>query len=103
LFAIGPKIGEVAKIARTLELQPRNRAMHGDLVPGNIFENPFIGGGRAPRVVFRLQAIDRHNYVETTNALPLGWDRADSTGDELHFNLHFSEFGEQNAQLVVTH
>jgi hypothetical protein len=75
--------------------------MHRDLVPGYVFENPFIRRGRTPLVVFRLQAVDRYDYVQTRNVPPRDRNLAHSAGNELYFDLHVGQLGEQDSQLVV--
>ena len=43
------------------DLLPRHRAMHGDLVAGDVLEDAVVGGRRPPGVVLGLQAVDRHD------------------------------------------
>jgi hypothetical protein len=102
LLAIRPKISELTQVARTLEVQASNGAVHGDLVPANVFENPFVGRGRTPLVVFRLQAIDGHNDVQARNVSPRNRDLANGAGNELYFDLHVGQLREQDSEFVVT-
>ena len=50
---------ELVEIARPVHLLARDRAVDGDLVPGDVLQDPIVGGRRPPRVVLGLQAVDR--------------------------------------------
>jgi hypothetical protein len=39
-------------------------------VADDVFENALVGGGRASRVVFGLQSVDRHDDVELRQIVP---------------------------------
>ena len=67
---VGPLLDERLDVAVALHLLTRDRAVHGDLVSLDVLQDAIVGGRRAPHVVLRLQAVDRHADLQVLDAAP---------------------------------
>ena len=56
---LGPEPQEFLEVARAVDLLPRHRAVHHDLMADDVLEDAVVGGRRAARIVLGLQAVDR--------------------------------------------
>ena len=78
-----PEVRELLEVAVALHLLPRHRAVHGDLLAGDVLEDPIVGGRRAAGVVLGLQAVDRDDDLQPRNRRPLGRNRPHGARHEL--------------------
>ncbi len=77
--------------------------MHNDLMAGYILQNTFVSRRKASLVMLRLEPIDGHCQVQIVEQVPLGGDRPDSAGDQLHFDSQPVQFRQQHIQLAEAH
>jgi hypothetical protein len=75
--------------------------MHGDLVAGNMALDPFVGGRRAAAVVLGLEAVDRDDPVQGFESGPRRRQRAHGACDELNFDAHALEPGQDLIELAI--
>jgi len=99
--ATRPEIGEIAEIARALDLRACDGAMDGDLVTSDVFQNAVVGCGRAPRVMLGLQAVNGDDQMKVGDAAPLERNGANSAGNELDFDIHGGQLGKEGAQFAI--
>jgi hypothetical protein len=97
-----PEAEELFEVAWSVCGKACDGGVNGDLGRGNILEDALVGGGLAPLVVLRLQAIDGHDYVESAEAAPFRGDDAEGAGDDLNVDVASVDLGEEHLQLAVT-
>ena len=71
-----PEAGELLQVAVALHLLPRDGAVHGDLVTGDVLLDAVVGGRRAADVVLGLQAVDRDDDLQPRNRGPFARESA---------------------------
>src|ERR1700684_1563199 len=81
-----PKLQKLLQISRALHHLARHRAMQRHILPRDILKNALISSGRPPRIMFRLQAINRNGHVQQRHVRPTRAQRAKSAGYHLHVN-----------------
>ena len=81
-----PKLQELPQISRALHHLARHRAMQRHTLPCNILQNPVVSRRRPPRIMFRLQSINRNGHVQQRHVRPTSPQRAKSAGHHLHVN-----------------
>ena len=96
-----PELQELLEVARPFDLLPRHRAVHGDLVAGDVLEDAIVGGRRPPGVVLGLQAVDRHDNLQPPQAAPADRDLADGARHELRVDAARGQDRQQRVELAV--
>ncbi len=80
----------------------RDGAVRGDAVmPFDVAQDAVVGGRRAPGIVFRLEAVDRHRDVEVADRRPLDRDRPHGARHDLRVDAHRRESRQQAGELAV--
>jgi hypothetical protein len=74
-----------------------------DPVSGDVFQYPFISRWRAALVMFRGEAVDRHDQVQIANQAPLRGNWPHRAGDKLHLDSHPVEPGKQITEFAIAH
>ena len=98
-----PEPQELLQIPVALHLLACDGAVHGDLVPRDVLEDAIVGRRRAPHVVLRLQAVDRHHQLQTAQRRPFSRDRAHGARHELCVNAAPGKLGQDPAELAIAH
>jgi len=73
----------------------------GDSCALDIREDALVGGGSTAFVVLGLKAIDGYDYVELSEALPLGGDDAEGTGDDLGVDAAGLDLRQEEFELSI--
>src|SRR5262245_15226134 len=98
---LGPEPDELFEIPVAPGLLPRHRAMNGDLVPLDVFENPVVGCRLAALVVLRLKSVDRHNHLQARKPDPFRRNRPHGAGDDLDIQSHLRESRQDLSEFPV--
>lgn len=98
-----PQIEEVAEITGALHHLTCHRAMDGDVLPGDVFENAIVGCRSAAGIMFGGQAVDGHDNVETRQICPVASDGAEGAGHNLHVNAATEQLRDQSLHLAISH
>src|SRR5262249_28671864 len=99
---VRPEPDELLEIPVALRLLPRDRTVHGDLLPDDVLEGPVVGGGRAALVVLGRQSVDRYADLQAWNRCPLLRNRAHGAGDQLRVDAARGQLRKQLVQLAKT-
>src|SRR4029453_2537678 len=83
LRARRPKFQEFLQVSRSLHHLTCDRAMNRDPLPLDVLENAIVGCWRSPDIVFRLQAINEYDDVESRQNCPSWTHRPERTGNNL--------------------
>src|SRR5262249_41900985 len=97
----GPESDEFLQISRLTCLLSCHRAMHGDVVAGDVFEDPWIRRRRAAGIVLGLQTVDRHDDREPIDSAPLRGNLANRTCHELNVYSARRKEREERVQFAV--
>ena len=103
LRALRPEREKLVKVAGPRGQLARRRAMHGDCVALDVFENAIVGRGCAADVMLRLQAVDRHDNREAAEFVPVFRDLPHRTGHELGVDAARGQSRQQHVQLAKSH
>src|SRR5262249_10539680 len=101
LRPLGPELEKFLQVTRPYGLLARDRAMDRDLVALDVPKNPAVRGGRSARIVFRLEAVDRHDDHQLGQPAPFARDLADRARHELDVNVPAGERRQDLVQLAV--
>ena len=77
--------------------------MDRHLQPGNVFEDTVIGGRLPPRVVLRLQAVNRDGEIQVGQRRPLEGNRTNGARDNLCMDASRRQPWQDLGQLAVAH
>jgi hypothetical protein len=100
LRAGGPKLQEFGEIAGALHHLAGDGAMNGDVLVGDIFQDAFVGGGRAADIVFGLEAIHGDGDVQVIQRWPSGAHGAEGAGNKLYMDAALHQKRQQNFQFA---
>src|SRR5262245_60144675 len=103
LRAIRPEAEELVEIAGPVDLLPRDRAVNGDSVPGDVLEDAVVGGRRPAHVVLGLQPVDGNDNRGAREAGEKSRDFTHGARDELGVNASLRENGNQCFQLAIAY
>src|SRR5262245_54109636 len=77
--------------------------MNGDLMSGDVLQDPIVGRGRAANIVLRLQPIDRHDNRQAIDGAELRWNLADSARHELNVDAARRQDRQQRLKFAIAH
>lgn len=97
-----PELQKVAKVAGAFHHLACHRAVDGDFLSSDIFQNAIVGGGSAASVVFRLQAVNGNDDVEARQGGPSGVQGAKSAGDDLHVDSTCEQLRNERFEFAIT-
>ena len=97
-----PVVEELLQVAVPPDLLPCHRAVNGDLMPFDVLEDAIVGRGRAAHVVFRLEAIDRHDELQPVQPLPLAWNGSNGARHELRVYASFGHLRQDRVEFLVS-
>ena len=98
-----PEAQELLQVAVAPDLLPRDRAVDGDAVAGDVLENPLVGGRGTPHVVLRRKSVHRHDHLKPAQTAPLRRNRPHRARDELRVDVPCGELRQNRAQLAIAH
>src|SRR5687767_15075002 len=98
-----PRAQELLEVTVPPYLLTRDRAMHRDVVTGNVLEDAVVRRRRSPLVVLRLQPVDGYDNLQAMHADPLLRNRTDGTGHQLRVDASCRQQWENRAQLAISH
>lgn len=102
VFVRRPEANELLEVTVALCLLTRDGAVHRDLVPPNVLENPIVGGRCSPHIVLGLEPVDRDDQLQARQRAPLDGKRSHCAGDDLRIDAFFGEPREDLIQLTET-
>jgi hypothetical protein len=101
LGARRPKFQECLQVSWPLHHLTCNRAVNGDPLPHDVSQNTVIRCRCPPEIVFRLQPVDGHDYVQSLQAGPGRTHCSESAGYDLHVDSARQQGGNQQLQFAI--
>ncbi len=96
-----PELQKFPQIARPLHHLPGHRAVDGDPVARDIFQDSIVGRRGAPDIVFGLQAVDRDSHGQVRERSPGRRRRTESAGDDLHVDAPVQQQRNHRFELAI--
>lgn len=97
-----PEFQKLSKIAGAFHHLSCHRAVDGDFLSGDVFQNASVGGGGTASVVFGLQAINGNDDVQARHVGPSGVRGTEGAGDDLHVDSTSEQLGNERLELAIT-
>ena len=94
--ARGPKIQKFGQVAGPFHHLTGNRAMDGDALPGDVFQNAVVGSRGSADVMLRLQAVHGDGNMQVVETRPGGAHGPEGAGYQLNVNSALNQ--ERNQQ-----
>src|ERR1035437_3270506 len=76
-----PESGKLLEVTLALNDLPGDGAVNGDPMPGDVLQDPFVGRGGAPFIVFGLKSVDGNGNAKVGQIAPRIGNGPDGAGD----------------------
>jgi len=95
-----PKIDKGRNVIGTMSHRTCHSAMHRYVMAFDVSQDSIVSRRLAPKIVFRLQSVDRNGHLQIPKLGPGSWNRTESAGNNLHVSA-LRQLGQKNIKFPI--